>query len=40
MAAMTLTESDLLFIQTLLRSSDRPITTAELAEALRQRSRA
>jgi hypothetical protein len=38
MAAVILTDSDLMYLLTLLRSSDRPLTTAELIVALRARS--
>lgn len=37
LAGMTLSESDLMYVLTLLRSSDRPMTTDELVAALRQR---
>jgi predicted transcriptional regulator len=36
---MTLTDADLTYLLTLLRSSDRPMTTEELAQALRERAR-
>jgi hypothetical protein len=36
-AALTLTDADLMYVLTLLRSSDRPLSTAELAQALRER---
>jgi hypothetical protein len=34
---LTLNDSDLMYLLTLLRSSDKPLTTAELVAALRQR---
>jgi len=37
MAALTLSDSDLLHVLTLLRSADRPMTTDDLVQALRQR---
>ena len=37
MAAVTLTESDLMYLLTLVRSSDTPLTTAQLVAALRER---
>lgn len=40
MAAVTLNETDLMYLLTLLRSSDRPLTTDELVAALRQRASA
>lgn len=40
MPAVTLTESDLLYLLTLLRSSDTSLTTDELVTALRARARA
>lgn len=37
MATLTLGELDMQFLLTLLRASDRPMTTDELVAALRQR---
>lgn len=37
MAGVTLSESDLMYLLTLLRSSDKPMTTAQLVEALKSR---
>ena len=37
MANMTLSETDLTYLLTLLRSSDRPLSTEELVAALRAR---
>ena len=37
MASITLTESDLMYLLTLLRSSDSPISTLALVAALRER---
>lgn len=39
MATMTLSDTDLAYLLTLLRSSDRPLSTEELIEALRQRAK-
>ena len=39
MATMTLSESDMMYLQTLLRSSEQPMSTAQLVEALRERLR-
>lgn len=39
MATSTLSDSDLMYLLTLLRSSDQPMTTAELVQALRDRAR-
>lgn len=36
---LTLNESDLMYLLTLLRSSDQPMTTSELVEALQERAR-
>lgn len=35
----TLSESDVMYLLTLLRSSDLPMTTAELVQALQERAR-
>lgn len=35
----TLSESDLMYLLTLLRSSDQPMTTHELVQALQERAR-
>jgi hypothetical protein len=37
MPAVTLNDSDLMYVLTLLRSSETPLTTAELVAALRAR---
>ncbi len=36
---LTLSESDLMYLLTLLRSSDVPMTTTELVQALQERAR-
>jgi hypothetical protein len=37
MPSMTLSDSDLMYLLTLLRSSDQPMTTAELVQAIKER---
>lgn len=39
MANITLSESDLMYLLTLIRSSDQPMTTEQLVDALKNRSR-
>lgn len=39
MAATTLSDSDLMYLLTILRSSDHPMTTQQLVDALKGRSR-
>jgi hypothetical protein len=39
MAIMALSDSDLMYLLTLLRSSDRPMTTEQLVQALKDRAR-
>jgi hypothetical protein len=39
MAASTLSDSDLMYLLTLLRSSEQPMTTEQLIQALRDRAR-
>lgn len=36
---MTLSESDMMYLLTLLRSSDQPMTTEQLVQALKERAR-
>jgi len=36
---MTLNDSDLMYLLTLLRSSEQPMSTAQLIEALKERNR-
>ncbi len=38
MATMTLSDSDVMYLLTLLRSSDRPMSTEQLVQALKERS--
>ena len=38
--AATLSDSDLMYLLTLLRSNEQPMTTEQLVQALRERSRA
>jgi hypothetical protein len=40
LAALTLSDSDLLYLLTLLRSSEQPMSTTQLAAALKERQRA
>jgi hypothetical protein len=39
MATNTLSDSDLMFLLTIIRSSDQPMTTQQLIDALKGRSR-
>jgi hypothetical protein len=39
LAAMTLSDSDLLYLLTLLRSSEQPLSTTQLVAALKERAR-
>ncbi len=39
MATQTLADSDLMYLLTVLRSSDQPMTTQQLVDALRERTR-
>jgi hypothetical protein len=36
-ASMSLSDADLMYLLTLIRSSERPISTKELVDALKQR---
>jgi hypothetical protein len=38
-ATATLSDSDLMYLLTLLRSSEQPLTTEQLIQALRERAR-
>jgi hypothetical protein len=38
-AAQTLSDADLMYLMTIIRSSEQPMTTAQLVQALRERSR-
>jgi predicted transcriptional regulator len=39
MTVLTLSDSDLMFLLTLLRSSERPMSTSELVQTLKDRAR-